>query len=129
MPWWAYLYIAYLAYVGVASVQSSAKEHGAGATVLELMTSIAWPVLVASYFAPAFGRMLGWSVVLLFTVAAPWTAYTIWRDVRRLPTEPWVTEEEHPRGMYWAAIAYCVVLVVPVAILGVIVVDRALRAS
>jgi len=127
MPWWAYPYIGYLTLVGARSVRSSAQEHGAWPTVAEVLTSIAWPLLVASYFAPALARMLGCGAIVLFAVAAPWTAYTIWRDIRLLPMEPWLKEEEHPRAMYWAAIVYCVLVVVPVVILASVVVSRLLK--
>ena len=129
MTWLAYPYIGYLTLVGARSVKSSAREHAVSATTLEVLTAIAWPILVAAFFAPALARKLGWGAMLLFAVAAPWTAYTIWRDVRRLPMESWLKEEEHPRAMYWAAIVYSAIIVVPVAILSTIVVIRLLKAS
>jgi len=128
MVWWSYLYVAFLLYVGYESVKGSYREHGAAVTVPELLTSIAWPLLVAAFFEPSIAQRLGIVVVPAYVVALVWTAYTVWRDFRPAAA----MSRLHGPGMrlsYGLILVFCAALVVPVVVLGAYVAARSLRGQ
>jgi hypothetical protein len=128
MDWLEYAYVAFLIYVGWCSVRSSARAHGRLVTAFELITSVAWPVLVTAFFSPRVAAALGRATVPLFAVATAWTAYTVWRDFRPAAMAPRLPAENR-RARYVGVLAFCAAIVVPVVVLGAIVAGRALQVA
>lgn len=124
MEWWTYLYVSLLIYIGYCSVRSSARTHGPIATGLELLTSVAWPLLVMAYFSDEVATLLGKVVVPMFLLALLWTAYTLWRDFRPAVVLPKLPEEER-LASYATSVVICAAIVIPVVVLGSLVFQRA----
>ena len=124
MAWLVYAYVAYLAYIGVRSVQSSAREHGPFATLMEALTSIGWPLLAIAFTSASFAARLGRGAVWLFVLALVWTIYTVWRDFRPDAMIPRLPAEQR-RLTYLLTLVTCALTVVPAVLLGAMVVWRA----
>src|SRR4051812_40860714 len=117
MRWWAYVYVAFLGYIGVISTSSSLRLHGKIDNVLELLTSIIWPLLVLAYFAPPVAQRMRPALTPLYVVALCWTAYTVWRGFR--PSVLWPQIQPPGRGVQYGVILFITAaLVVPVVVLG-----------
>jgi len=117
----ASLYVAFLVYIGWSSVRSSARSHGWPATVLETITSLGWPLIVAAFFWPAVARLVGRAAKPLYIAISVWTLYTVWRDYRpsvskaKLPRE---IPAEQQNFAYAVSVILCALIVVPVLLLG-----------
>jgi hypothetical protein len=125
-------YVLVLVVIGGGSVISSMRKHAWPATTLELVTSVGWPVLVAAFFWPTFGRTARVAIPPLFVIAACWTLYTLWRDFRPSVMRTQVPPELGPfwrRATLAASTALCALMVVPVYILGALAVARSLAAA
>jgi len=124
-------YVALLAYVGARSIVISIRQHRWPATVLEVVASVSWPVLVSMFFWPVSTAAIRLAMVPLYLIAGSWTLYTVWRDFRpssvaaRLPHWP---PERRWQPQLMSAV-FCAILVVPVFILGALVVIRTLDAA
>jgi hypothetical protein len=128
----ASFYVAFLVYVGWCSVRSSAQAHSWRATVLETVTSVGWPLLVAAFFWPSLARSLGRAAAPLFVVIGAWTLYTVWRDCRPSVSKAKMPAEiplAHRNVAYTISAAMCALIVIPVFILGAAVAARALAPT
>jgi hypothetical protein len=93
------------------------------ATTLEVVTSIAWPILVLAYLVPPVGDLIDRLIGPLYAVALTWTMYTLWRDFRWSVMRPQLNASK-PGLEYAVALVFAGAMVIPVAWLGAIVVAQ-----